>query len=114
MMITYIFQLDFDSFRIVVVAVTGYLNLRLLYNVSLPLSLVRKILLIFCSISFYILLLIFDDFFLIKSYNLLSFVFIVLFILANNYITLFLEEIYDKIVLWIGKIKRRKMVSEKE
>lgn len=114
MIITYIFKLDFDSFRIVIVAVTGYLNLRLLYNVSLPLSFIRKLLLIFCSVSFCLLLLIFSDFFLIKSYNFLSFVFIFVFIFANNYITLFLEEIYDKIVLWINKIRRRKMVSEKK
>ena len=114
MMITYIFKLDFEMFRIVIVAITGYLNLRLLYKVSLPLSLIRKILLIFCSLSFCILLLLFNDFFLIESYNFLSFIIIYIFIFANNYITLFLEEIYDKIVLWIDKIKRRKMVSEKK
>ena len=114
MMITYIFKLDFEIFRIVIVAVTGYLNLRLLYNVSLPLSLIRKVLLIFCSLSFCILLIVFHDFFLITKYNFLSFIIILIFIFANNYITLFLEENYDKIVLWIEKIKRRKIVSEKK
>lgn len=113
-MFTYIFKLDFENFRFVVVIVTGYLNLRLLYNVSLPLSFLRKLLLCFCSISFVLLLIIFNDFFLIKSYNLMAFIFIFLFIYADNYIVLFFEEIYDKIVLWINKNKRRKMVSEKK
>lgn len=111
-MFTYIFKLDFEQFRLIVVVTTGYLNLRLLYKVSLPLSFMRKVLLIICSFSFFILLLIFKDFFLIKSYNLMSFIFIFMFIFANNYIVDFFEEIYDKIVLWIEKRKRRKMVSE--
>jgi len=111
-MFTYVFKLDFEPFRLIVIGVTGYLNLRLLYKVSLPLSLMRKILLSVCSLSFCLLLLIFDDFFLIKSYNLMSFVFIAIFIFADNYIVEFLEEIYDKIVLWIERRKRRKMVSE--
>ncbi|MBQ2873156.1 MAG: HAD-IC family P-type ATPase [Bacilli bacterium] len=111
-MFTYIFKLDFEAFRLIVVGVTGYLNLRLLYKISLPLSLFRKILLSICSISFCLLLILFDDFFLIKSYNFLSFIFIIIFIFANNYICDFFEEIYDKIVLWIERIKRRKIVSE--
>jgi len=112
-MITYIFQLDFEMFRLVLVVVTGYLNLRLLYNVSQPLSLFRKILLIFCSLSFILLLIFFADFFAIKSYNLMSFLFIVVLIYANNYLTMFFEEIYDKIVLWREKRKGRKIFSEK-
>ena len=111
-MFTYIFKLDFEPFRLIVVAVTGYLNLRLLYKVSLPLSFLRKLLLIFSSLSFVLLLLLFDDFFLIKSYNFMSFIFILIFIFADNYVVDFFEEIYDKIVLWIENKKRRKMVSE--
>lgn len=112
-MITYIFELDFEMFRLVLVVVTGYLNLRLLYNVSQPLSVFRKILLIFCSLSFVLLLIFFTDFFAIKSYNVMSFIFIVILIYANNYLTMFFEEIYDKIVLWIEKRKGRKIFSEK-
>lgn len=110
--ISYLFKIDFEFFRFIIVAITGYLNLRLLYKVSLPLSLFRKILLIFCGLSFYLCLLLFHDFFLIKSYNLLSFVFIILLILSNNYIVCFFEEIYDKIVLWIRKKGRER--NEKE
>lgn len=110
---TNIFKLDFDSFRLIIVVITGYLNLRLLYKVSLPLSLLRKILLTICTISFSLLLLLFSDFFLIKSYNFMSFIFIIIFIYVNNYITLFLERIYDKIVLRIERIKRSKIISEK-
>jgi len=112
-MITYIFQLDFEMFRLVLVVVTGYLNLRLLYNVSQPLSIFRKILLILCSLSFVLLLIFFGDFFAIKSYNFMSFIFILLLIYASSYVTMFFEEIYDKIVLWIEKRKGRKIFSEK-
>jgi len=113
MIFTDIFKLDFEPFRLIVVVVTGYLNLRLLYNVSLPLSFLRKILITACSVSFCALLFMFEDFFLVKDYNFISFIFIFVLIFIDNYITLFLEELYDKIVLWIDKLKRRKMVSEK-
>ena len=111
-MFTYIFKLDFEPFRLIAVGVTGYLNLRLLYKVSLPLSFMRKILLIMCSLSFCIFLLFFKNFFLIETYNLLSFVFILIILYADNYIVDFLMEIYDKIVLWIEKIKNRKCAGE--
>ena len=110
---TDIFNLQFESFRVIAVVVTGYLNLRLLYKVSLPLSFLRKLLLCVSSISFILLLFIFDDFFLITNYNILSFVFIGLLIFANNYIVDFFEEIYDKIVLRIEKRKGRRITSEK-
>jgi len=113
-MFTYIFKLNFDDFRFVVVLVTGYLNLRLLYKVSEPLTFLRKILLILCSVSFVSLLLLFSDFFLIKTYNFMSFILILLLIFADNYIVFFFEEIYDKIVLWIERRKRSKIISEKK
>jgi len=110
-MFTSIFKLDFESFRIVVVVVTGYLNLRLLYKVSLPLSFLRKILLFICSVGFVLLLFTFQEFFLIKKYDLMSFIFIVILICVSNYIVDFLEEIYNKIVLYIKK--RSRVVYEK-
>lgn len=106
-MFTYIFKLDFEPFRLVVVLTTGYLNLRLLYKVCQPLSLLRKILLYICSISFILLLFIFNDFFLIKSFNIMIIIFAFILIYANNYIVEFMEEVYDKIVLFIKKKKRR-------
>ena len=111
-MFTYIFKLNFDSFKLVVVAITGYINLRLLYKVSLPLSLFRKILLGFSVLSFCLLLFLFSNFFLINDYNFVSFVFILILIFVDNYIVDFFEEIYDKIVLWI-ETKRSRIVSEK-
>lgn len=113
-MFCYIFKINFDFFRVVIVSVTGYLNLRLLYKVSHPLSFLRKTLLILCAMSFYLLLFLFDDFFLINDYNLMSFIFIFVFIFINNYIVDFFEEIYDKIVLWVVNKKRSRIVSEKE
>lgn len=112
-MFTYIFKLDFELYRLVVVIVTGYLNLRLLYKVSLPLSFLRKILLIFSSLCFTLLLFLYNEFFLITKYNYISFIFVILLILADNYIVDFFEEIYDIIVLSFKRIKRRKIFSEK-
>ena len=110
---TNMFGLDFELFRIVVVIITGYLNIRLLYNLSIPLNKLRKILILFCVISFIVLLIVFGEFFLINSFNVLSLLFTLIFILIDNYIILYLEKIYDKIVLKIDRVKRRKMVSEK-
>ena len=105
-MVSYIFKLDFDIFRFTIVAVTGFINLRLLYNISKPLTFIRKILVYFCSILFYILLLLFNDFFLLKHINVFSILFIVLLIVSNIYVIEFLEKIYDKFIIWYKKIKR--------
>lgn len=111
-MFSYIFKIDFEQFRLVVVVVTGYLNLRLLYMVSLPLSFFRKILLVICSICFVLLLFMFNNFFLIEVSGITSFIFIFVLIIVDNYIIDFLEEIYVKIISLLIK-KRRMMVSEK-
>jgi len=108
--LTYIFKFDYEFFRVVIVAATGYLNLRLLYKVSIPLTTMRKILLSVCIISFYSLLFIFTDFLLIKEYNLISFLLIGTFIFANNYITDFFEIIYDKTA---EILSRRSIKNEK-
>lgn len=111
--ISYIFNIDFESLRFVAICVTGYLNLRLLYNVSKPLSLIRKILVYTCFIVFYILLFILKDFLLIEKINLRLLLFSILIILSNSYITEFLEEIYDKIVIFIRKRKEKRNLKRK-
>ena len=56
------------------------------------LSLLRKILLILCGGIFYLTLFFFHNFFLIESYNFISFVLMAFLILSNNYITCFFEK----------------------
>lgn len=114
-MIAYIFKIDFDVFRIVVVATTGYINLRLLYNISKPLSLIRKILVYSCFIAFYGLLIIFRDLLLINKISFISFLFIALLIFADIYLTEFFESVYDFIVKIIikWKNKRSRVSNEK-
>ena len=97
-LITKIYKIDYEIFRIVVLATTGYLNLRLIYKVSNPLTKNNKILLGFCFISYYSILLFFSNILLIKEYNLWSFVFIILICFSNNYIIYYLELIYNKII----------------
>ena len=104
-MTSYLLKINFDVFRLTIVAVTGYLNLRLLYNISKPLTVMRKILVIFCFITFYTLLVVFNKLLLIEKINLLTFLFIVILIFFDIYITDFLESLYDK---FITKYKKRK------
>ena len=104
--ISYLFKIDFDIFRFTIVAVTGFINLRLLYNISKPLSLIRKILVYFCSILFYILLIVFNKLLLVNHINILSFLFIILLIISNIYVIDFLEKTYDNFVNWYKDHKK--------
>ena len=114
--ISYIFKIDFDVFRIVVVCTTGFLSLRLLYNISRPLNTLRKILVYSCFVAFYGLLIVFKDFFLLGNVKFISILFIIMIIFANIYMTEFLESCYDFIVKKIRqkKKKRSRVVSEKK
>ena len=112
-MCSYMLKIDFNIFRFTIVAITGYLNLRLLYNVSKPLTVLRKILVYSSSIIFYLLLLIYRNFFLINKISFWSILFLVIIILADNYLTTFFEEIYDKFKNYI-KIKRSRSSNEKK
>lgn len=116
MMISYIFSIDFDILRIVVVSTTGFLSLRLLYNISQPLSLLRKILVYSCFVTFYVLLIIFNKFLLVNNIKFISFVFIALLVFADIYISEFLEEAYDYVVDKVRKWKnkRSRVVNEKQ
>lgn len=106
-MLSYLFKLDFDYFRVTIVAVTGYLNLRLLYNISKPLTVMRKILVIFCFITFYVLLIIFNNLLLLEKFNVWSFVFMAILVFFDTYVSEFLENIYDKVVIFIKRRKSR-------
>jgi len=111
MMISYIFKLDFDIFRLTLVAVTGYLNLRLLYNISKPLSRMRQILVYGCSIIFYFGLIVFNKFFLVSNIKFLTILFVIILVFADIYLTEYLEELYDKFMKYYKK--RSRVVSEK-
>ena len=93
-------------------AVTGYINLRLLYMVSKPLTILRKILVYACFIAFYALLIIYRKLFLITNINVWTFVFIILLILSSNYLIDAFINIYDKIILYIDN-KRSRVSREK-
>ena len=103
---SYIFKIDFDLFRFTIVCVTGYLNLRLLYNISKPLTKLRNFLVLICFIGFYVILFTYRSFFLITKINIWSILFIALIIYSDNYITEFLEELYDKFIKFIKKRSR--------
>jgi len=93
-----IFNMNFEDFRIVIVTVTGLITLRLLYNICLPLNLGRKILMIFCCITFFLGLILFPQLFLVTKFNILNLVFISFLFFTNLYVIEFLEDNYDKLV----------------
>ena len=108
-----VFKESFEDYRLVIVTLTGFITLRLLYTICKPLNLWRKILLIFCSISFFELLILLPDLFLVSKFDIVSIVFIALLGFVDTYIIDFLEELYDKIITKVrGKINERKEKSK--
>ena len=105
-MITNILNINYDSVRIIAVSLTGYINLRLLYNICKPLNLQRQILLIGCFITFFELLVLLPNLFLVDKYSIINIIIIVTICVANNYIISFLEEMYDNL------FKRSKYAKE--
>lgn len=100
-----IFQKDFTNYRIIVVTVTGLVTLRLLYNICKPLNTLRKILLIFCSLIFFIALIAYPTLFLVTKYNILNIIFIIILSFCDIYVIDFFEEMYDKLILKEEKSK---------
>ena len=108
-----IFKQNFELYRIVIVSLTGFITLRLLYTICKPLNLWRKILLIFCTISFFELLILLPDLFLVSKFGILSIVLITLLGFVDTYIIDFLEEIYDIIVVKIRGWKNERKEKNK-
>ena len=109
-----VFKQSFEDYRLVIVCLTGFITLRLLYTICKPLNLWRNILLIFCTISFFELLILLPDLFLVSKFGIVSIVFITLLGFVDTYIIDFFEEIYDIILLKVrGKIDERKKRKEK-
>lgn len=105
-MITSLFSISYDEVRIIVVSLTGFINLRLLYNICKPLNLQRQILLVGCTITFFELLVLLPSLFLVNRYNIINIIIIVIMSMSNTYIISFLEEVYDKL------FKRSKYAKE--
>ena len=100
-----VFHKDFENYRLVVVALTGFITLRQLYTICKPLNLWRKILLIFCIISFLELLILLPDLFLVSKFGIVSIIFISVIAFIDTYIIDFLQEIYDKVLIKVRSIK---------
>ena len=103
-----IFNKNFESYRLIVVCLTGFITLRLLYTICKPLNLWRKILLLFCTISFFELLILLPDLFLVTKFDIVSIVFITLLAFFDTYIIDFLADMFDKIVVKIKEVKDEK------
>lgn len=108
-----IFNGNFENYRLVVVSLTGFITLRLLYTICKPLNLWRKILLVFCSISFFELLILIPDLFLVTKFDIVSIVFIALLGFIDTYIIDFFEEAYDKILLKVRGFRNERKEKNK-
>ena len=105
---------SFEDYRLVIVCLTGFITLRLLYTICKPLNLWRKILLVFCCISFFELLILLPDLFYVTKFDIVSIVFVAVLGFLDTYIIDFLEEVYDKIIEKVREIKNeRKKRKEK-
>lgn len=109
-MLCSIFKLDFENYRLVVVSLTGFITLRLLYMICKPLNMWRSILLIFCMISFFEVLILLPSTFDVTRLTISNCLFILVLGYIDTYIIDFLEEIYDNIVDYV----RRKKDERKE
>ena len=98
-----IFNRNFENYRIVIVSLTGFITLRLLYNICKPLNIPRKILLVFCAVTFLTFLIVMPEFFSVTKFNLLNIIFISLLCFCSVYVIEFFEELYDSIVKKIYK-----------
>ncbi len=103
-----IFNHNFEDYRLVIVCLTGFITLKLLYTICKPLNLWRQMLLIFCTISFFELLILLPDLFLVTKFDIVSIVFITLLGFIDTYIIDFITEIYDKVVEKIRGIKNER------
>ena len=92
-----IFEQNFENYRVVIVTLTGLISLRLLYNICLPLNMLRKTLIILCSIIFIVSLMFFAKLFFITNFNIINVLFIIFIFLTDLYVIEFFEELYDKI-----------------
>lgn len=110
-----IFHKDFESYRLVVVSLTGFVTLRLLYTICKPLNLARNILLVFCTISFFEVLILLPNLFLVSRFNIVSIVFIAILGFIDTYIIDFLEEMYDRILFkyrdWKNEREKKKKLA---
>lgn len=93
-----IFNKNFEDYRIIIVTLTGLLTLRLLYKNCIPMNLSRKILMGFCSITFFLGLILFPNLFLVTKFNLVNIIFIILLFFIDLYVIEFMEGIYDMLV----------------
>lgn len=102
-----IFNKNFENYRLVVVTLTGFITLRLLYTICKPLNLWRKILLIFCTISFWTI-----NFasWLVFSFKIWysKYCFYFVTCLCWYLYNWFLSELFDKIIIKIKEVKMKK------
>ena len=98
-----IFKFDYEYFRLVAVALTGFVTLNLLYIISKPLTFIRRVLVVGCFATFFITLLFASDVLLIKEVNIFSIIITILCIYLDIKLIEVLYKLYDIVVDYIDK-----------
>lgn len=112
-MICMIFGKNYESYRLVIVSLTGFVTLKLLYTICKPLNLWRKILLVFCTISFFEILILIPELIYLSKFDIVSVVLILLLGFIDVYVIEFLEKLYDKFIKLLRGFKNERKKKNK-
>ncbi len=97
------FHFDYEFFRIVAVALTGFVTLNLLYRISKPLTFIRKVLVVGCFTTFFATLFFAPNSLLIKNVNIFNIILSLALIYVNAKYIQILYRAYDKIEEYVDK-----------
>lgn len=99
LLVTKIFHLNIENYKMALVASTGIINLIIINNISKNSTKIAKILLSICGITFILSLLIFYKILLLPKYNIYILLIIILYFIIDKYLIKYLKIAYENIIL---------------
>ena len=99
LLVTKIFHLNIENYKMALVASTGIINLIIINNISKNSTKIAKILLSICGITFTLSLLIFYKILLLPKYNIYILLMIILYFIIDKYLIKYLKIAYENIIL---------------
>lgn len=99
-MLSIVLKTNIDNLKIIIIALTGAINLLILYKISNPINKIKKIILVVTLLLFIIAITIFKDMFVLNSLNFNNILAIILLFITDILIIKSLEKLYEKIILY--------------
>lgn len=93
-----IFNIDIENYKVVVVTLTGLINILILYKISKPITIVKKIILILTTTLFILATTILRKIFILNKFNLSLIITTIIIFIFDVIIIKYLEKLYDKII----------------